>query len=359
LPLVICTYARHLLWPAGLSVAYNTHFVTMITSGEFLVPAALLSAAATALFLYRRKISREVWHVLLLIAVPLLPVLNLGQVSREEYLVFDHYLYLSVAGLGYLIGLGIGKLGAFDLSEAQSRIFGLRRPVVAVALFAVIALASTIAATRENSHWSDSYSLWSNAARVRPAYWAAHYNIGLALLDSKRFDEARASLERANSLNHDEGDVLDSLGRAYDGLGDTANAVTSFKKALEINPAMFQSYNNLGTLYFKNGNYELAGANFAEALSLKPAEATSRFNLGLCYSRQRRYSDATRELEQVVSTTPNDAEAFYELGLAYERMGRKDEAAGAFSRGQRVAKSRQLADKMADGLSRLQKAGGQ
>lgn len=359
LPLVICTYARHLLWPAGLSVAYNTHFVTTITSGEFLVPAALLSAVAIALFMYRRKVSREVWHALLLIAAPLLPVLNLGQVSREEYLIFDHYLYLSVAGLGYLIGLGVVKLGAFDSSGAQSGIFALRRQVVAVALFAAIAVASIIAATRENSHWSDSYSLWSNAARVRPAYWAAHYNIGLALLDSKRFDEARASLERANSLNHDEADVLDSLGRAYDGIGDTANAVTSFKKALAINPEMFQSYNNLGALYFKNGNYELAGANFAEALRLKPAETTSQFNLGLCYSRQRRYSDATRELEQVVSTTPNDAEAFYELGLAYERMGRKDEAGSAFSRGQRVAKSRQLADKMADGLSRLQKAGSQ
>src|SRR6185369_16111449 len=338
LPLVICTYARHLLWPAGLSVAYNTHFVTTIKSGEFLLPAALLSAVAIALFLNRRKVSREVWHALLLIAFPLLPVLNLGQVSREEYLVFDHYLYLSVAGLGYLIGLGIVKLGAFDSSGAQS-IFGLRRPVVAVALFAAVAVALTFGAMRENGHWADSYSLWSNAARVRPAYWAAHYNIGLALLDSKRFDEARASLERANSLNHDEADVLDSMGRAYDGIGDTANAVTSFKKALAINPEMFQSYNNLGALYFKNGNYELAGANFAEALSLKPAETTSRFNLGLCYSRERRYSDATRELEQVVSATPNDAEAFYELGLAYERMGRKDEAAGAFSRGQRVAKS--------------------
>lgn len=358
LPLVVCTYARHLLWPAGLSVAYNTHFVTTITSGEFLVPAALLSAAAIALFLYRKKVSREVWLALLLIGIPLLPVLNLGQVSREEYLVFDHYLYVSVAGLGFMIGLGIARLGAFESGGAQSSMFGLRRPVVAVALFAAIAVALTFGATRENGHWANSYSLWSNAARVRPAYWAAHYNIGLALLDSKRFDEAQVSLERANSLNHDEADVLDSLGRAYDGIGDTSNAVTSFKKALAINPEMFQSYNNLGALYFKNGNYELAGANFAEALSLKPAETTSRFNLGLCYSRQRRYSDATRELEQVVSATPNDAEAFYELGLAYERMGRKDEAASAFNRGQRVAKSRQLADKMADELSRLQNAGG-
>lgn len=356
LPLVICTYARHLLWPVGLSVAYNTHFVTTITSAEFLMPAALLGLVAIALFVYRNKINREVWQALLLIVVPLLPVLNLGQVSREEYLVFDHYLYLPVAGLGYLLAMGIIRLGAFESSVAQTKIFGLRRGAIAVALLAVIALASTLATARENTHWTDSYSLWSNAARVRPTYWAAHYNTGLALLDARRYDEARDSLELASALKPDEADVLDGLGRAYDGIGDTANAVTSFRRAIEINPEMFESYNNLGTIYFKNENYGLAVANFTQALRLKPDATASRFNLGLCYARQRRYSDATQELERVVQATPDDAEAFYELGLAYERMGRRGDAASAFSRGQLVAKSHQLADKIAESLSRLQKA---
>jgi protein O-mannosyl-transferase len=358
LPLVVCTYARHLIWPVGLSVAYNTHFVTTVTSAEFLLPIALLTLAAIALFLYRSKISREVWLSFLLIVVPLLPVLNLGQVSREQYLVFDHYLYLSVAGLGYLVGIGIVRLGAFESTIAQAKLFGLRRPAFAVALFVVIALVSTLAAARENRPWANSYALWSNAARVRPDYWAAHYNIGLALLDAKRFEEARASLELANALKHDEADVLDGLGRAYDGIGDTANAVTSFKKALEINPEMFESYNNLGALYFKTNNYDVAAANLRQALRLRPEASISRFNLGLCYAGQRRYSDAAQELERVVRATPDDAEAFYELGLAYEQMGRKDEAASAYSRGQRVAKSQQLADKMAESLSRLQKASG-
>lgn len=359
LPLVVCTYARHLFWPVGLSVTYNTHFVTTIGSREFLLPAALLGVAAIALFVYRRKISREVWHALLLIVVPLIPVLNLSQVSREEYLVFDHYLYLSVAGFGYLIAIGIARLGAFESTMTPVKILGLRRPVIAVTLLISVTVGYTFAASRENRHWADSYSLWSNAARVSPTYWAVHYNTGLALLDAKHFDEARSSLEIATALKPDEADVLDGLGRAYDGIGDTSNAVTSFKRALKINPEMFESYNNLGALYFKNDNYDMAEANFTEALRLRPEATASRFNLGLCYARQRRYSDATQEFERVVRATPGDAEAFYELGLAYERMGRKDDAAGAFSRGQRVAKSPQLAEKMADGLSRLKASGQQ
>ena len=354
LPLVVCTYIFHLLWPIGLSVTYNTHFIMSKTSTGFLLPAAALALIGTALFIYRKGISREVWQALLLILVPLLPVLKLGQVSREEYLVFDHYLYLSVAGLGYLVALGIAKLGALESSGNRTTIAGIRRTALAMAAFVMVAVASTAAAARENRSWADSYSLWSNVARVRPAYWAAHYNVGLALLDAKRFEEARTSLDRASALKPDEADVADALGRAYDGLGDTPGAVASFKRSIEINPEMFESYNNLGTVYFKTDNYTLAEADFAAAVRLRPEASASRFNLGLCYSREGRYRDAAREFERVVQLTPGDAEAFYEMGLAYERVGRVDDALRALKLGQGVAKSRELAGKMSESLSRLQ-----
>lgn len=359
LPFVICSYVAHLLWPIGLSVTYNTHFVTSVTSPRFWLPAAAIGLAVAALLFFRKRAGREVWRGLLLVIVPLLPVLNLSQVSQEEYLVFDHYLYLSVAGLGYLLAIGIFKGGAFEAKVSKIRIGGLSRPAFAAAAFVVIALAFTVLAARENRPWTDSYSLWSNVTRVRPAYWAAHYNVGLALLDAKRFDEARVSLERAITLKSDEPNVLDALGRAHDGMGETSSAVTSFERAIDINPEMFESYNNLGTVYFKNKNYVLAETNFAAALRLKPEASASRFNLGLCYARQGRYSDATRELERVIQATPADALALYELGLSYVRMGRAIDAERVFQAAGKLAKSQELADRLAEGLGRLRGDGGQ
>lgn len=353
LPFVVFSYIGHLLWPVGLSVTYNTHFVTSVASFRFLLPAAGLLLIATALFLYRKKISRAVWQGLLLIFVPLLPVLNLGQISQEEYLIFDHYLYLSVAGFCYLVSLGVSKLGAFNSSSARTQPAALQRRGLAIAVFVVLVLAFTAAAARENTPWSDSYALWSNVARVRPEYWAAHYNTGLALLDAKRFEEARGSLESATALKPDEPNVADALGRAYDGIGEVSRAVISFNRAIEINPEMFESYNNLGTVYFKNKDYSLAEANFMAALRLKPQASASRFNLGLSYARQSRYADATRELEQVVQVTPRDAEALYELGLAYERVGRENDAVLALKRAGSQAKSDELASRISASLSRM------
>jgi Flp pilus assembly protein TadD len=120
---------------------------------------------------------------------------------------------------------------------------------------------------------------------------------------------------------------------------------------------MFESHNDLGAVYFKNKDYVLAEASFATALRLRPEATASRFNLGLCYARQGRYLDAARELERAVQSTPDDALALYELGLCYERTGRTADAVRAFQASSTRAKSQELADKLAEGLGRLQGGG--
>jgi Flp pilus assembly protein TadD len=55
----------------------------------------------------------------------------------------------------------------------------------------------------------------------------------------------------------------------------------------------------------------------------------------------------------VVQATPDDALALYELGLAYERMGRAIDAERIFREARKLAKSQELADRVAEGLGRL------
>lgn len=358
LPFVICSYIFHLAWPVGLSVTYDTHFVTDVATLAFIGPAAILLFTVGLIIKFRKRISRDVWLALLLLFVPLLPVLNLGQVSQEEYLVFDHYLYLSVAGWTYLMAIGLSKLGNFDLkriSQAQRQNPGSSgRPVeIAVAAVVLLLVALTVANARENRPWADLHSLWSNAAQVRPRYYAPRYNQGVVLLDSHRYDEARAALEAAARLKPDEPMIFDALGRAYDALGDSESALRSLQLALELNPEMFESLNNIATVYYKAGDYTRAEHYFVDALRVKPQAVAARFNLGLCYSRQNRLSEAAREFERVIEAAPTDAEAQYELGTAYERMGRAAEAAAAFKRGLASARSQTLAERIAVSLNGL------
>lgn len=353
LPIVISSYLFHLIWPVGLSVTYNTRFITSAASPMFLLPAAMLIALSAVLFAYRARVSREVWLALLLIFVPLLPVLKLGQVSREEYLVFDHYLYLSVAGLSYLTTIALAAISGFD-KRVPLPAGRLKAALAAMCAILVVSVAVT---GRENQSWSDSYALWSNAARVRPEYWAPHYNLGVVLLEEKRFDEAFQALSRAVLLKPDEPDVFDALGRTYDAKGDRAGAISSFKSAIELEPAKFESLNNLGHVYFESSSYDLAEHCFAAAIKARPKAPAAHYNLGLCYSRQGRYADAIRLFERVLKITPGDGDTYYQLALAYEKTGRNGEAIGALKRVPEVATSPEVTEKALETLTRLERGG--
>lgn len=339
LPFVVSSYLLHLVWPVGLSVTYDTRFITTPASLSFILPAIVLAVLIGLLIYFRPSINRQVWVALLLIFVPLLPVLNLGQVSQEQYLVFDHYLYLSVAGLGYLIGLALVKL-----AEAQSEKLSL-----AAATALVLALA--VGTHFENRAWADSYAVWSNAARVSPNYWAPPYNTGLELIKQKQFADARDMLERAASLKPDEPMIYDALGRAHLGLGEFGAAEAKIKRALGLNPDMFESLNNLGTVYFEAKDYANAEKYFIEALRANPQAAATRFNLARCHARTGDYDKAAREFEQFLKSSPDDAEAHYELGLAYERMGRAADAARAFERAMQSTRSQELQEKILKSLN--------
>jgi len=338
LPWVVVTYITHMLWPFDLSIAYHSSFVTSADSARFLVPAMILVAGAIALFGFRKRIGRQVWFALALIIVPLLPVLDLRQLS-VEYLIFDRYLYLSIAGYGYLIGLGLSRLA---VKKQQA--------VRASAALVVILVVFTAATARENRSWSDSYSLWSNAARIRPGFWAAHYNAALALIDMGRYGEAREALGRAARIAPDEPFIFDSLGRACQAMGDNAAAIESFKHALALDPEMFESLNNLGTVYYKSGDYQAAEKQFRLSLNLKPQAVAARFNLALCYSRQGRYAEAAQELGRALEFSPDDAEILYELGLAQERLGRRKEAENTLRRALSLSRNQDLTDKISEAV---------
>ena len=363
LPWVVVTYLGHLLWPVNLSIAYFTSFVTSAASPRFLLPALALALIAGALILNRKRLGREFWLALALIFVPLLPVLDLRRLS-VEYLIFDRYLYLSSGGWCYLIALGLERLAAFESDRAaKSKSLsagegGAANPAFAhrfsLAALVVLLPAFTAATARENRNWADAHSLWSNAARVRPAFWAAHYNQGLALMTARRYGEAREALNRAAALAPNEPFVFDALGRTSDAMGDRAGAVENFKRALAVDPETFESLNNLGTVYFKAGDYVKAERCFLSALEVKPQATPSRFNLAKCYTLMARYPEAVREFEQVVAAAPDDAEAHYELGLAYGKSGRSDDASRSFQRALSATGSQELAERAKDALSRVQ-----
>jgi tetratricopeptide (TPR) repeat protein len=356
LPLTVCTYILHLMWPINLSPMYNTHYVTEIGALEFLLPAAGLALFGGLLVRLRSRIDRQVLFGIALLFIPLLPVLDLRRFS-EEYLVWDHYLFVPAAGFCYLAALGICRMESADTpSQGTRREPGpsvWARPWLTPLVLMLLLAGYTVASARENSHWADSAALWSQAARVRPASWQANYNRGLALLEAKRLPEAKDSLQRAASLAPDKAAVFDGLGRVFNALGDRASAIASFQKSIGIDSNMFESLNNLGAVYFESGTYPQAESLFLRALTLRPQAIAARYNLGVCYLREDKIAESIVELEKVVEFSPADSGARFELGTAYERAGRKPDALAALEAALPLAETSEASKKISDELDKI------
>ena len=116
-PYVFVNYLKHLLAPFYLSLIYGTSFVTSASDPRFLLPVGILVGLGLTVWIYRKKLSQQMWMAIAMMVAPLLPVLNL-KVFHYEYIIQDRYLYLPSIGFCYLVAILILRLARKHASVA-------------------------------------------------------------------------------------------------------------------------------------------------------------------------------------------------------------------------------------------------
>lgn len=109
-------------------------------------------------------------------------------------------------------------------------------------------------------------------------------------------------------------------GNALSRQGDLKNAVTAYKKSIEINPTATVAHFNLALAYKKLNRPEEAAVTFEKVVELEPDNLDARYSLGNIYNRLERWEDAIAHLNIVVHRRQNDAEAHGNLGWAYYNL---------------------------------------
>ena len=128
------------------------------------------------------------------------------------------------------------------------------------------------------------------AARLRPSWSAAHFQLGLAYASANQREEAVESYKQALRLKPGDTDTLAALAHAFLLLGRFSES-------------------------------EQAALRMVEA---SPLDSGSHFILGMAQLLQERYADES--LRRAVSLEPGLAEACYGIGLAAIDLGNKSVA---------------------------------
>ena len=338
LPYIFLNYLKHLIAPFHLSLIYGTSFITDASDLRFLLPFAIVLALSIVLWKYKKHLGLQVWLAIAMIIVPLLPVLNL-RVFHYEYIIQDRYLYLPSIGFCYLVSIAV-----MQLVRSQTKLGWI--------IYATVVLSFGISTVLQNRVWQGPVPLWQRAIYYSPNSWSTHYNLGLAYLGLKQYDQARTELMAAQRLNAQQATVLNNLALAQAGLGNIDDAIVTLKAALAIDPRLFEAHNNLAAFLYDKNDFDAAKREILQVLQYDPGSNSARFNLARIMAATGDHAAATREFEKILAAQPDDSAAHYELALSYAALGRKADAAreirNALTHERSPEASRKMQQKLAD-----------
>jgi tetratricopeptide (TPR) repeat protein len=101
---------------------------------------------------------------------------------------------------------------------------------------------------------------------------SAHYNLGVALQDFGRYDEAFAAYQEAIQREQ-RATRLNGLGIVYRAQGRHEEAIAAYQRAIDLDPENALPHNGLGNVYSAQGRYEEAIAAYQRAIELDPGDA--------------------------------------------------------------------------------------
>jgi FkbM family methyltransferase len=143
------------------------------------------------------------------------------------------------------------------------------------------------------------------AGRPEPDSAAARNDLGIALANQGRLDEAADAFRQALRLQPDYPDAHNNLGIVLVLQDRLDEAVASYQQALRLKPNYPEAHNNLGTMLARQGRLDEAVASYQEALRLQPADPEAHNNLGLALARQDRLDEAMASYQEALRLRPS------------------------------------------------------
>jgi len=255
----IVSYVRYIgeaFWPSRLAFMYpHTSFAAWQVISALLL-LAIITCAVIAGRRHRYLLVGWLWFL-----GALVPMIGLVQVGAQA--MADRYAYLPFIGLFIMICWGVGDW-ADQRKVATAWVAG-------PALAALLTLA--MVTHRQIGYWGDNVTLWAHTAEVTSGNWIAENNLGAALLDAGRPEEAIGHFRAAQLIYPNDPRTYLFIGFYEQQRHNFRAAIAEYQQVLNItqndvwNNAKLRdnAYINMGYAYRDMGDPARAAESFAAA----------------------------------------------------------------------------------------------
>jgi tetratricopeptide (TPR) repeat protein len=250
-------YIEKALWPLNLAPMYP-HPGDSLRAWQ--VYGGLLILLTITMLIAERTSRRYLLVGWLWFLGTMVPMIGIVQVGRQA--MADRYAYLPLLGIFIMICWGVADW-------AEEKHFPSAFSPVASAV-AIMALA--LVAHRQIGYWSDNITLWTHTIEVTAPNYIAQDDLGGALMDRKRMDEAIGHFREAAEIHPVDPVSNFNIGFYDQQHGDLEQAIMQYRKAiiLTTSPSLkIKALTNMGLAYRDLGDPDKARECFDAAKAMQ------------------------------------------------------------------------------------------
>jgi protein O-mannosyl-transferase len=282
-----------------------------------------------------------------------------------QYLFFGYRAILPMAGVLLVIGAGTLALLNWGRANLSARAF---RPTVALAsIFPLICVSVTTFSQARN--WS-ALEFWRSPASQLPTYSenfetvpylditlncmsnllvsknyceaielfgkvsettiqpeAASPKPGVILYKAEQVDQAAEKfIEKFKQRPQRASSGLLALGGALTSTGNLPQAITAYRKAVQVDPYNKNARLNLAGYLAQAGNLQESVQHYVKAMSIDPESAPAHYGLALALQRAGNREEAIKLYRRSIELDPRALIAYNLLGRALKDSGKPQEA---------------------------------
>jgi tetratricopeptide (TPR) repeat protein len=184
----------------------------------------------------------------------------------------------------------------------------------------------------QTGRYADARGFLEKAAGLVPGDAETHNNLGIACFELGWLDQSEASYRQALKLNPRYAQAHCNLGATLQGRGELQKAESCYRQALAIDPTYLKAINNLGSVLVDLKRFDEAEAVYRRALEFKSPDSEFHRNLGLVLSSTGRVAEAEADIRRAIELNPADPANFCSLAAIQKARGAPDAAEASLRR---------------------------
>ena len=153
-----------------------------------------------------------------------------------------------------------------------------------------------------------------------------HNIYGAILVSENKLSEAITHYKKSIEIKFDYAEAHNNLGAAQQKLNNLDAAFQSYNNALKYKANFPEALSNLGGAFHKIGKFDEAISRYNQSLKINPNYLHTYSNLGNTLVELGKFEEAIINHRKVLKIDPNHVEGYSNLGKALNKLGKFQEA---------------------------------